>query len=197
MPLAGPLLLDITGINGAPAETVTLQIDSPHGLAIGGFSAIDSTIGTTAVNVSLAQANVPGSLVVQTPIDTLLIDNRSPVPGRSPDQQLFQPGGAFYFNLRDKGLITNAFVVEYHSGSQIINILDGSPYRGASLVRDEVRIYRNGEFDPISPNDPALRYGPLATLAEEIAATYGAWMPNLVELPADGRPAVNLVRPSP
>ena len=197
VPLAGPLLLDITGINGAPAETVTLQIDSPHGLAIGGFSAIDSTIGTTAVNVSLAQANVPGSLVVQTPIDTLLIDNRSPVPGRSPDQQLFQPGGAFYFNLRDKGLITNAFVVEYHSGSQIINILDGSPYRGASLVRDEVRIYRNGEFDPISPNDPALRYGPLATLAEEIAATYGAWMPNLVELPADGRPAVNLVRPSP
>ncbi len=197
VPPSEPLLLDVGGLSGAPAQAVTLQIDSPSGLTIGSFAAVDATINTTAVNVSMAQAYIPGSLVVQTPIDTLLVDNRSPVPGRSPDQQLFQPGGRFYFTLRDKGLITDAYVVEYHSGSQITNILNGNPYRGASLVRDELRIYRNGQFDPISPDDPVLRYGPLATLAEEIAATDGSLMPDLIALPADGHPAVNLVGPMP
>ena len=69
----------------------------------------------------------------------------SPFPLPGSDVQLYQPTYAFSVLLDDHHTTSNAFVVQYQIGAQVTDVLGGVPYDGASLVRDSVRIFRDGD----------------------------------------------------
>jgi hypothetical protein len=137
------LKLTLTGYKGGVGNTADVTVDAPAGLEIGDFFFTETELATTARFVSILNAFVPGSLLLETPLQTLLWENRTPLPQYRQNVQLFQPGFAFNLTLDDFRTTTNAFVVKYDGTAEIVDVLDDLPYPGASLIRDTIRsMYR-------------------------------------------------------
>ncbi|WP_170314740.1 leukotoxin LktA family filamentous adhesin [Aquibium carbonis] len=154
------LKLTLTGYKGAVGNTAKVFVDAPAGLEIGDLFFTETELQTTARFVSILNAFVPGSLLLETPLQTLLWENRTPLPQYRQNVQLFQPGFAFNLTLDDFRTTTNAFVVKYDATAEIIDVLDGVPYPGASLVRDTIRsMYRQGSADGIDGGPGATESG--------------------------------------
>jgi hypothetical protein len=154
------LKLTLTGYKGAVGNNAMVEVDAPAGLEIGDLFFTETDLATTARFVSIANAFVPGSLLLKTPLQTLLWENRTPLPQYRQNVQLYQPGFAFTLTLDNFRTITNAFVVKYDETAQIIDVLDNLPYPGASLVRDTIRsMYRlenASAYDGFSSNGQVL-----------------------------------------
>ena len=138
-----PLQLTLTGGRGTIGTLATVTVDAPAGVEIGDLFFIDSTIGTTAENVSIANAFVPGSLRLTTPLQTLLFDDRSPLPQYNSNVQFFQPTYAFTLNLEGYASVSNAYVVQYNVSPDSTDELLFLEFPGAGLVRDTIRVMRN------------------------------------------------------
>ncbi len=187
-----PLVGDVTGTNGGPGAVANLLIDSPNGLGFGVFAMTDATVTTTARSVVIANAIVPGTLQITTPLDTLFVNNRSSRPVATPDQQLFQPGFVFNLALDGTELTTNAYIVRYSTGTKARGYLDGNLVYGPSLVRDTSRVARNGELSGDMPSDLTLATDPLASASTDLNQTDGVNSQGPVSGPRNGAPAVRL-----
>jgi hypothetical protein len=187
-----PLVGDITGTNGGPGTIAHLLIDSPNGLAFSVFAMTDATLATTANSIVIGNAIVPGTLQITTPLDTLFVNDRSPRPVAAPDQQLFQPGSLFSLALDGTELTTNAYIVNYSTGTKARGYLDGNLVFGPSLVRDTSRVARNGEERGDMPSDLTLATDPLASVSANLNQTDGVNSQGPVTGPRNGAPAVRL-----
>ena len=140
-----PLDLTLTGHHGGVGTFADVFVDAASGVNVDSLRFVDSVLGTSGGHVSVASAFVPGSLRITSPFQTLFFNDRSPTPTPDSDVQLYQPNFAFSVLLNDFRTISDAYVVQYQIGAQVTDILDGVAYDGASLVRDSVRIFRNGD----------------------------------------------------
>jgi hypothetical protein len=137
------LKLTLTGYKGGVGDTADISVDVPAGLEIGDLFFTETELDTTARYVSILNAFVPGSLLLETPLQTLLWENRTPLPQYRQNVQLFQPDFAFNLTLDEFRTITNAFVVKYDETAEVVDVLGDLPYPGASLIRDTIRsMYR-------------------------------------------------------
>ncbi len=138
-----PLQLTLTGGRGSVGTLATLTVDAPAGIEIGDLFFIDTTIDTTAENVSIENAFVPGSLRLTTPLQSLLYDNRSPLPQYNSNVQFFQPTYTFALGLEGYASISDAYVVQYNVSPDSTDELQFLEFPGAGLVRDTIRVMRN------------------------------------------------------
>ena len=137
------LKLTLTGYKGGVGDSADVTVDAPAGLEIKELFFTETELETTARFVSILDAFVPGSLLLETPLQTLLWENRTPLPQYRQNVQLFQPDFAFNLTLDEFRTITNAFVVKYDETAEIVDVLGDLPYPGASLTRDTIRsMYR-------------------------------------------------------
>ncbi|HWV01583.1 MAG TPA: hypothetical protein VN109_10490, partial [Devosia sp.] len=144
LPPSGPLQLSITGYHGAVGQSANLTVDAPDGLIMPLLRFYDSQITTTAKSVSVLSAYVPGSLLLDTPLQSIWVNDRSPGPNPGHNAQMYQPDFAFGLNINNYHTTTDAFVVWYDPTAQITDILNGLAFDGASLVRDTDRLMSNG-----------------------------------------------------
>lgn len=139
-----PLQLTLTGGRGSVGTLATITANVPAGLAIDDLFFVDATIDTTAENVSIANAYVPGSLWLRTPLQSLLFDNRTPLPHYNANVQFFEPTYAFALDLQGYASTSDAYVVQYNVSPDSTNELQLLDFPGAGLVRDTIRVMRNG-----------------------------------------------------
>ena len=129
-----PLALDISGLRAAVADAVDLAIDA-RSVRIGGFAALDSRLATTANDLRIAKANVPGAMTLLTPVMTVFTNNRSLAPVTGYDVQLYPKSRPFYLTVNGAKLATDAFIINFDS-----DVVDIPPSFGSSLARDMARL---------------------------------------------------------
>ncbi len=139
-----PLKMTLTGGKGKVGTWASVTVDAPAGLILPLLRFYESDIQTTAKFVSILSAYVPGSAKLTTPLQTLLVENRTPAPQQGFNVQMFQPDFAFALTLDNFHTTTNAFVVRYDRSAQVTDVLNRLPYEGASLVRDTIRAMMHG-----------------------------------------------------
>jgi filamentous hemagglutinin family protein len=133
-----PLKLTLTGANGAVATTANLTVNAPAGIVMDELKVVDTTLTTTAKRVDIQSAFVPGALLLTSPIQTIKVDNRTPLPQSGSNVQVHVPEFAFGLTLDGNATTTNGIVVNYDVTANVTNILP-SPLDGISLTRDTVR----------------------------------------------------------
>jgi len=138
-----PLQMILTGGRGTVGTLATVNVDTPAGLDIDDLLFIDTAFGTTAEKVSITNAFVPGSLLLTSPLERLLFDNRTPRPHYSANVQFFEPEYAFKLDLAGHYSISDAYVVKYTSSPDSVNELQLLDFPGAGLVRESIRVMRN------------------------------------------------------
>jgi hypothetical protein len=154
-----PLFLTIGGYHGGNATTANLDVTAPLGLNMGFYGVVDSTLTTTAANVSISTGNVPGQLTLTTPQEHILLNDRSSAPINGPDIQLYAATSTFYLYLQGKELQTNALVVQAAPGSSIANNpLGGAGWDVANFVG---QTFQQGGHGPGLPSiwDPGSHWG--------------------------------------
>ncbi|KUL93263.1 hypothetical protein DK26_24775 [Bosea sp. WAO] len=129
-----PLALDISGFRSRSAERVDLAVEAGSFRA-SRLAAIDARLTTTAGQLRIAEAFIPGSLTLTTPSMTVLANNRSLAPDPAYDVQLHSMGRPFYLDLDRTRLTTNAHIVRFDS-----DIVEIPPTAGGSLTRDMARL---------------------------------------------------------
>ncbi|WID96648.1 leukotoxin LktA family filamentous adhesin [Bosea vestrisii] len=141
-----PLMLDIAGFRERTAQSVDLRIDTDR-FRIGRFESVDGMLTTTSNDFAIAEAFVPGALRVQTPIMTILANNRSlaPVPGY--DVQLYQRDRGFSLTVNGKRLATSAFIVGLDS--DVVDAPEGM-HLGRDLARLGVLLSNGPSFGEIA-----------------------------------------------
>ncbi|KEO60051.1 hypothetical protein DT23_14725 [Thioclava indica] len=149
-----PLRLTLTGGRGSVGTLATITANVPAGLDIDDLFFVDATIDTTAEDVSIANAYVPGSLWLRTPLQSLLFDNRTPLPHYNADVQYFEPTYAFALDLKGYASTSDAYVVQYVVSPDSTNELELLDFPGAGLVRDTIRVMRNGLDWGYGPGTP-------------------------------------------
>jgi hypothetical protein len=135
--------MTLTGGRGTVGTLATVTVDAPAGLDIDDLWFIDTALDTTAENVSITNAFAPGSLLLASPLQTLLFDNRTPGPQYTANVQFFEPEYAFALDLAGYYSISDAYVVQYTVSPDSTNELQLLDFPGAGLVRDSVRAMRN------------------------------------------------------
>ena len=133
----------LTGGRGTVGTLATVNVDTPAGLDIDDLLFIDTAFGTTAEKVSITKAFVPGSLLLTSPLERLLFDNRTPRPHYSANVQFFEPEYAFKLDLAGHYSISDAYVVKYTASPDSVNELQLLDFPGAGLVRESIRLMRN------------------------------------------------------
>ena len=139
-----PLKLTLTGGKGKVGTWASVTVDAPAGLILPLLRFYESDVKTTAKFVSVLSAYVPGSAKLTTPLQKLLVENRSPAPLPGFNVQMFQPGFAYGLTIDNFHTTTNAFVVRYDRSAEVTDVLDRLPYEGASFVRDTIRAMLHG-----------------------------------------------------
>jgi hypothetical protein len=133
-----PLKVTLTGSKGGVGTFAHVDIDAPA-VIMPLLRFYESEISTTAHFLSILSAYVPGSAKLTTPLQTLLVENRSPRPLKGYNVQMYQPDFAFALTLDRFHTSTDAFVVRYDRSAQVTDLLNHLPFDGASLVRDSIR----------------------------------------------------------
>ena len=136
-----PLVMNVTGYNGGAAKTANIDID-PLVLVFDQFRVVDAFVVTDAPSISIVNGYVPGQLMLTTPTEFVLLDNRSPAPSAWPTLQLYQPGGVFTLSQNLNASFTDSYVV-FYSGDIASTVstyssdhVCCSDFTGSSMVRD-------------------------------------------------------------
>ncbi|WP_342363801.1 leukotoxin LktA family filamentous adhesin [Terrarubrum flagellatum] len=160
-----PLQLSVGGMRDRAATSARLSIDAPNGVRSPVFNVVDAEMTTTASDISVASAFVPGSLHLTTATIDLLANNRSPRPIAGYGVQLFQRDGAFAFTLTGKRIETTASIVQFEKGVETVWLSDGGPIQGVSSISELSRI-----------GDPGMvRANGAFAAALKAFATMGSW----------------------
>ena len=148
---SGPsqLNMSLTGANNTVGTTAALTVDAPAGIIVDDLKLVDTTFETTATRTEIKNAYVPGSLLLTSPIQTIKVDNRTPVPQSGNTVQVFVPSFGFGLTLDNNTTTTDGIVVQYDTTSKLIDVLP-TPLGGISLIRDTVR-------NILQPDDPLIR----------------------------------------
>ncbi|NNM86009.1 MAG: leukotoxin LktA family filamentous adhesin [Phycisphaerales bacterium] len=140
-----PLVANIGGFNGGVANSINLTIYAPS-LIFSVLDAANTQLTLSSNQVQVLHGDVPGSLAINTPGETLLLNN-TPQPLLPVNVQLYQPGGLFNLLLSPGYVQTDAYVLRYQSGWQdVLLSYIGShndtdfAFVGGSIVRDGVRV---------------------------------------------------------
>jgi hypothetical protein len=136
-----PLLMNVTGFNGGVASSANLVID-PDAIYVNQFRVVDANFVASAPLVTIANGYVPGQLMLTTPTERVLVDNRSPGPSAWPTLQLYQPGGVFTLTQNVNANFTDSYVV-FYSGDLASTVSTYSAehacctdFTGSSMVRN-------------------------------------------------------------
>ena len=84
-------------------------------------------------------------MLLTTPLQSIFLNDRSPLPLPGSNTQMYQPSYTFSLDLNNYHTTTNAFVVWYDTTAQVTSLLNGLPVDGASLVRDTARAMTHGD----------------------------------------------------
>jgi len=158
-----PLELTLTGFRGDVGIKADVTVDAPAGLVLPELRFVDTTLQTTAQQVNIQSAFVPGSLLLTTPVQTIFDNNRTPAPTGGSNVQLFEPTFAFSLAVDGNATSTSTYVVKYDATAAVTDVLGGLGFKGISLVRDTVRHLPDAD-DPIPA---AFLTGPLGEQLEE------------------------------
>lgn len=133
-----PLSLVIGAPFGRLATRADISINA-QAVEVTELRAVDANIDTTASRFDILDAFVSGELLLTTPDQTVLVDNRSSQPRTGNNIQAFSP--TFEFNLSLDGIEneTNAFVVNFDETIDTTDVLSLLPFEGISLQRDSAR----------------------------------------------------------
>ncbi|WP_176250049.1 leukotoxin LktA family filamentous adhesin [Sulfitobacter sp. HGT1] len=142
-----PLNMSLTGANDTVGTSAAVTVDAPAGIIVDDLKVVDTTLMTTATRTEIKNAYVPGSLLLTSPIQTIKVDNRTPVPQSGSNVQVFVPSFGFGLTLDDNTTSTNGIVVQYDTTSKLIDVLP-TPLGGISLIRDTVRNIQQAD-DPL------------------------------------------------
>ena len=138
------LNMSLTGANNTVGTTAALTVDAPAGIIVDDLKLVDTTFETTATRTESKNAYVPGSLLLTSPIQTIKVDNRTPVPQSGSTVQVFVPSFGFGLTLDNNTVTTDGIVVQYDKTSKLIDVLP------TPLIRDTVR-------NILRPDDPLIR----------------------------------------
>jgi len=136
-----PLIMNVTGYKGGVAKFANIDID-PLALVFNQFRVVDAIVVADAPSISIVNGYVPGQLMLTTPTEFILLDNRSPAPSAWPTLQLYQPGGVFTLSQNVNADFTDSYVVFYTGdiASTVSTYSSGhaccSDFTGSSMVRD-------------------------------------------------------------
>ena len=133
-----PLNLTATGANDMVGTSAVLVVDAPAGIIVNDLKVVDTTLLTTATRTEIQNAYVPGSLLLTSPIQTVNVDNRTPLPQTGSNVQVFVPSFGFGLTLDGNATSTNGIVVQFDETAELTDILP-RPLDGISLIRDTVR----------------------------------------------------------
>jgi hypothetical protein len=188
-----PLNVNLTGHHGGVGTLADVTFDTPAGLAIDKLYFTDAGLATTARNVSIADAYVPGALTLKSPLQTLIFNNRTLRPQGGNDAQFYAQGFAFNMTLQDYHTTSNAFVVKYEIGAQVTEIVNHFAYDGISLIRDTVRVFKDANTSlgqPFTWIEEADKNRPVVVVVEgKVVMINGVALPIQTQ---DSNPAVNL-----
>jgi hypothetical protein len=188
-----PLNVNLTGHHGGVGTLADVTFDTPAGLAIDKLYFTDAGLATTARNVSIADAYVPGALTLKSPLQTLIFNNRTLRPQGGNDAQFYAQGFAFNMTLQDYHTTSNAFVVKYEIGAQVTEIVNHFAYDGISLIRDTVRVFKDANTSlgqPFTWIEQADKDKPVVVVVEgKVVMINGVAFPIQTQ---DSNPAVNL-----
>ena len=138
----GPLEIEVTGPNGGMAQNVTLNINAPS-TEVGNFFATDAKVTTTGSHFGIDNGFVSGKLVLTVAGQTIVLDNRSPVPNSGANVQMYGPGQNFYLDQNGRSTYTSIFIVSYDEQAAPTAL---SLYPGGSFIRDFPRDSHLGEI---------------------------------------------------
>jgi len=136
-----PLHMNVTGFQGGTATTANVTVD-PQSLIIDQFRVTDSTVSTDAPLVQIVSGYVPGQMMLTTPTENVLLDNRSPAPSPWPSIQLYQPGGVFTLTQNVNQSYVDTYVVFYTGDiSSTVSTYSGThaccaDFSGSSFLRN-------------------------------------------------------------
>jgi hypothetical protein len=136
-----PLLMNITGFNGGVATSANITID-PQSIIVDQLRAADVNFIADAPSVTILNGYVPGQLMLTTPAENILVNNRSPAPSAWASLQLYQPGGVFTLSQNGNASVTDSYVVFYSGGtsSTVTTYAQGHAccdlFTGSSLIRN-------------------------------------------------------------
>jgi hypothetical protein len=136
-----PLVMNVTGFNGGIASSANLVID-PDAIFVNQFRVVDANFVANAPLITIVNGDVPGQLMLTTPTERVLLDNRSPGPSAWPTLQLYQPGGVFTLTQNVNANFTDSYVV-FYSGDIASTVSTYSAdhacctdFTGSSMVRN-------------------------------------------------------------
>jgi hypothetical protein len=185
----GPLVLNVSGPNGSTAQSMNLSIDAPGGTNVGQLFVMDAYISTNGMHFGIGNGYVPGKLVLTMPNQTIVLDNRSPVPTVGPGVQMYGPGMNFDFQQNGFETVTSNYVVSYSVFAAITAL---NAYQGMSFIRDFPRDQRSGETFDVQGSSG--KSGPASFYILGLSPSFSLdlmLVPKPIEVPAD-RPPVNL-----
>ena len=133
-----PLNLSATGAENTIGTSADLTVDAPAGIIVEDLKVVDTKLGTRATRIEIEKAFVPGSLLLTSPIQTVKVDNRTPLPKSGNNVRVYVPKFGFELTLDGNATGTNGIVVSYDETSRLTDILP-TALDGISLIRDTVR----------------------------------------------------------
>ena len=154
-----PLEMTVTGPDDKVGVTADLIVDAPAGVVVKSLRIADTKLATTATRTEVKSAFVPGTLALKTPVQTISVNNRTPLPQSGNNVQVFVPNFDFGLTVDGKATTTNGIVVKYDETSNLTDVLP-TPLDGISLTRDTVR-------NILAVDSPKIRSFGSALVAEE------------------------------
>lgn len=187
---SGVLGLSVTGYRNGIASNANFDINALSGVNIDKLYLVDGRFTSNGANYDIADGNVQGSLQWQTPWRLVWMNNRRQTPVNGNDVQLYVPNYQFAMTQTGNRTITNSYIVQYGSGSEVGLVWDGETYLGSSFVRDFERALQA----PLSQPGTASVAGTAPKSASGRSAMMN-WMRTFVNSPVtsiNNKPAVNL-----
>ncbi len=133
-----PLNMTLTGADDTVGTTADVDVDAPAGVIVNNLRFVDTVFDTTATTTDIKTAFVPGSLRLTSPLQTINVDNRTPLPQPGSNVQVHEPSFSFALKLDGYATSTTGIVVNYDATADLTNILP-TARGGISLRRDTVR----------------------------------------------------------
>jgi hypothetical protein len=112
-------------------------------LRVGRLALRDGRLATTAGDLGILRATIPGALTLTTPAMSVLANNRSLAPVTGYDVQLYPKDRPFFLNVNGSRLSTDAFIIQADS-----DVAQLSSSFGSSMARDLARL---GTLFPSAP----------------------------------------------
>lgn len=115
-----------------------VSVNAPAGIVVDELKFDDTKFVTNATRTEFKDAYVPGTLVLTSPNQTIMVDNRTPLPQYDSNVQIHEPSFSFALTLDGFATSTTGIVVNYDETSKPTSSRPSS-LDGVSLTRDTVR----------------------------------------------------------